>query len=145
MESTDTIGWSYKALAKPVAPGSCSSSRMPCSRCVARDRIHASIPSRIALQIKLVNRKTKMTPMATSRTSEPNIAANASTHHVRLRPQHLRRIRTVAMPHSLQQAGEHRPAVWHRVGESDAAKCAFTPEPGDGEQQIQIRPDRRQR
>jgi len=44
------------------------------SRCVARVFIHASRPSRTALQIMLTRTNTKTTPTATSRASDPNMA-----------------------------------------------------------------------
>src|SRR6476661_1938062 len=61
------------ARARPTPPGSCSSSRMPCSRYAARDFLQASITSRIAEQMMLTTRKTKTMPMATSRIREPNM------------------------------------------------------------------------
>src|SRR5215218_181292 len=66
-------GWVYTLRAMPTALLSCSSSRMPCSRKAARAFTQLSIASRIAEQIRLTSRKTKMTPMATSRIFDPNM------------------------------------------------------------------------
>jgi hypothetical protein len=65
-------GWLYRLLANPAPSRSYSSSRIACSRNAARLLSSASIPSRIAAQMMLTRMKTKMTPITTSRISDPN-------------------------------------------------------------------------